>query len=162
MHLSILYKHRSCWHLKLMLYRHVFSEGKEMGRERQPSKRQAEGQKTKQRGRERHPSKRQAEGQKAKQEAKVGRGGEALLEAIRGGSPAHHKAPLHFVKGVVIHAHVSRACCHYLHNTTKILMQQQQPLQSAFSILCGHRHSFTLSRVGEYLCMQTGQGAYTA
>ena len=120
-----------------MWYRHVFSDGKAKGKERQPSKRQAER-------------------QKAKQRARAGQGGGGgLLEAIRGGSPAHHKAPLHFVKGMVIHAHVSRPCCHHLHITTKILMQQQQPLQSAFGILCGHRHSFAISRVvSTFICRQ--------
>ena len=110
----------------------------------------------KQRARKGSPAKGKLKGRRQSKGQERGRGGGGgLLEAIRGGSPANHKAPLHFVKGMVIHAHVSRPCCHHLHITTKILMQQQQPLQSAFGILCGHRHSFAISRVvSTFVCRQ--------
>ena len=133
------------------------AEAKGHGRERQPSSRHAEGQKATQRaetgspakdmlksmrqskGQEQADKQRQTEGHKAKQKAR----GRGILEATRGGGPAHHKALLHFVKGLVIHAHVSRASCHHLHNKT--VLMHQQSLLSACGLL--HRHWFAISRV---------------
>ena len=48
-------------------------------------------------------------------------------EAIRGGGPAHHKALLHRVKRVVVHAHVSRPGCHHLHHTCRRSVSSVRP-----------------------------------
>jgi len=80
-------------------------------------------------GREREAHRRRAEKQKARQRA----GGGDILEAIRGGSPAHHKALLNFIKGMVVHAHVPWTCCHHLHYKIEFLMQQKF-LPSAFGL----------------------------
>ena len=38
----------------------------------------------------------------------------SLLEAVCRRGPAHHKALLADIKGLVVHAHVSWTCCYYL------------------------------------------------